>query len=152
MQKYNSINILQTYYKYITKTLQQINNYIKVRIFIDFNKYKCYNKTYFKYSGDEIMRRKKIEIKLLIFVLVLLAIISTIIIILTKNNVSAVEGTCGVCWGTGQVSERCSGGYTTTCSTCDGNRYVAHQASNAYSSSMSYVCNACKKSRNSRGI
>lgn len=94
---------------------------------------------------------KKIKIRLLILTLVLILIISAISIVLIKNNVLATEGECAICGGTGKVSGRCEGGYTSTCSKCNGNLYVAHTGVYAsYDSTKSMNCSVCGKTRNSK--
>lgn len=94
---------------------------------------------------------KKIKIRLLIPILILVVVLS-ILVILTKNDVLATEGECAVCGGTGKISGRCEGGYTSTCSTCEGSGYTTHTGSYTYDSSTSLTCNSCKKPRNSKTL
>lgn len=89
---------------------------------------------------------KKIKIRLLIPILVLVVLLS-ILVILTKNNVLATEGECAICRGSGQVSGWCEGGYTGTCSTCNGKGYTTHTPSYRLTETSLLTCTNCKKQR-----
>ena len=89
---------------------------------------------------------KKIKIRLLIPILMLVVVLS-ILVILTKNNVLATEGECAVCGGSGQVSGWCEGGYTGTCSTCNGKGYTTHTPSYRLTETSLLTCPNCKKQR-----